>query len=682
MNINAANSNGKVNPGHLKKTAYLYIRQSTLRQVFENTESTQRQYGLRQRAIVLGWQSEQIEVIDCDQGQSGASTGEREGFQRLVAEVGLGKAGIVMGLEVSRLARNCADWHRLLEICALSGTLILDEDGLYDPAHFNDRLLLGLKGTMSEAELHVLRTRLRGGVLSKAQRGELKMPLPVGLAYDPAQRVVLDPDKQVQSTLRYFFETFRRTGAAWATVQAFGKEGLKFPRRGPAGYGALIWQPLRHTTALATLHNPRYAGAFCFGRSRSWKDGQGRWRFANLPRDQWQILIKDLHPGYISWAEFEENQKRLQHNRQARAIERQRGPAREGPALLQGLVICGKCGRAMSLRYHLRGGRLSPDYICQKQYIERCRPVCQNVPGSVVDEALSALILQSVSPLALEVALNVQEQLQKRLAESDRLRRQYLERAQYEAEQARIRYMCVDPTNRFVADTLEALWNDKLRQLEQARQDYEKQRQGDQQMVTQQQKTQILALAEDFPRLWKDPATSDRDRKRMARLILEDVTLNRDHTLIIAKVRFKGGTTKILSLSTPPRIWELRKTKPEIIAEIDRLLEQCTDSEIAAKLNEKGWRSSTNQSFSPWTILRLRRSYKLPPRAERLRAKGLLSAKQIAPLIGSKPHLVDYWREQGLLKGSRVNDKNEYLYKPPGMAAIQQIKQRTRLKDS
>ncbi|MBV8415101.1 MAG: recombinase family protein [Verrucomicrobia bacterium] len=682
MNINAANSNGKVNPGHLKKTAYLYIRQSTLRQVFENTESTQRQYGLRQRAIVLGWQSEQIEVIDCDQGQSGASTGEREGFQRLVAEVGLGKAGIVMGLEVSRLARNCADWHRLLEICALSGTLILDEDGLYDPAHFNDRLLLGLKGTMSEAELHVLRTRLRGGVLSKAQRGELKMPLPVGLAYDPAQRVVLDPDKQVQSTLRYFFETFRRTGAAWATVQAFGEEGLKFPRRGPAGYGALVWQTLRHTTALATLHNPRYAGAFCFGRSRSWKDGQGRWRFANLPRDQWQILIKDLHPGYISWAEYEENQKRLQHNRQARAIERQRGPAREGPALLQGLVICGKCGRAMSLRYHLRGGRLSPDYICQKQYIERCRPVCQNVPGSVVDEALSALILQSVSPLALEVALNVQEQLQKRLAESDRLRRQYLERAQYEAEQARIRYMCVDPTNRFVADTLEALWNDRLRQLEQARQDYEKQREGDQQMVTQQQKTQILALAEDFPRLWKDPATSDRDRKRMARLILEDVTLNRDHTLIIAKVRFKGGTTKILSLSTPPRIWELRKTKPEIIAEIDRLLEQCTDSEIAAKLNEKGWRSSTNQSFSPWTILRLRRSYKLPPRAERLRAKGLLSAKEIAPLIGSKPHLVDYWREQGLLKGSRVNDKNEYLYKPPGMAAIQQIKQRTRLKDS
>jgi DNA invertase Pin-like site-specific DNA recombinase len=211
MSVTALNSNSKITPGHLKKRAYLYIRQSTLRQVFENTESTQRQYALRQRAIVLGWPAEHIEIIDCDQGQSGASTAEREGFQKLVTEVGLGNAGIVMGLEVSRLARNCADWHRLLEICALSGTLILDEDGLYDPCHFNDRLLLGLKGTMSEAELHVLKARLRGGILSKAQRGELKMPLPVGLVYDPAQRVVLDPDKQLQSTLRHFFETFRRT---------------------------------------------------------------------------------------------------------------------------------------------------------------------------------------------------------------------------------------------------------------------------------------------------------------------------------------------------------------------------------------------------------------------------------------------------------------------------------------
>ena len=682
MNTKALNCNGKVTAGHLKKTAYLYIRQSTLRQVFENTESTQRQYALRQRAVALGWPAERIEIIDCDQGQSGASTAEREGFQKLVAEVGLGKAGIVMGLEVSRLARNCADWHCLLEICALSGTLILDEDGLYDPAHFNDRLLLGLKGTMSEAELHVLKARLRGGILSKAQRGELKMPLPVGLLYDPVQRIVLDPDKQVQNTLRHFFETFRRTGAGWATVQAFAKEGLKFPRHGQAGSGQLIWEPLRHSKALDTLHNPRYAGAFCFGKSRTWKDPQGRWHCVNLPREQWAILIKDAHPGYISWEEFEENQKRLLHNQQARAIERQSGPPREGPALLQGLVICGKCGRRMTLRYHQRGGRLSPDYLCQKQSVEECRPVCQNVPGGTVDDALSALIVDSISPLALEVALNVQQQLQERLADADRLRRQAVERAEYEAEQARIRFMRVDPNNRLVADTLEAIWNDKLRQLEQARQEYEKQRQNAQRTISQEQKAQILALAEDFPRLWRDPATSDRDRKRMARLILEDVTLKRDQTLITVQVRFKGGATKVLSLPMPPTVGQLRKTKAEIVGEIDRLLERCTDSEIAAELNKKGWRSSANQPFSRWIIYQLRTGHKLASRTERLRAKGLLSTREIAALVGTKPLLVDYWRQQGLLEGIRLNDKNEYVYQRPDANAIQQIRQRTRSKNT
>src|SRR5271166_6436603 len=264
MSIDALNSHSKITPGHLKKTAYLYIRQSTLRQVFENTESTQRQYALRQRAIVLGWPAEHIEIIDCDQGQSGASTAEREGFQKLVTEVGLGKAGIVMGLEVSRLARNNSDWHRLLEICALTGTLILDEDGLYDPSQFNDRLLLGLKGTISEAELYVLRARLRGGILSKAQRGELKTPVPVGLVHDPQDRVVLDPDRQVQDALRALFATYERTGSACATVKYFREQGLFFPRRLRHGVrkGQLVWATLVHSRVLQVLHNPRYASAF------------------------------------------------------------------------------------------------------------------------------------------------------------------------------------------------------------------------------------------------------------------------------------------------------------------------------------------------------------------------------------------------------------------------------------
>lgn len=321
------NAESKVTPQHLQRVAYLYIRQSSLRQVLENTESTQRQYALRRRAMVLGWPEKQIVVIDHDQGQSGASSAEREGFQRLVAEVGLGKAGIVMGLEVSRLARNCADWHRLLEICALSHTLILDEDGLYDPAHYNDRLLLGLKGTMSEAELHVLKARLVGGLLNKAQRAELKIPLPIGLVYDEDQQVLLDPDQQVQHCLRTFFVSFERTGSAWATVQYYHRESLKFPRRARAGSGEVAWQQLSYRIALDTLHNPRYAGAFCFGRTRTWKDGAGKIHSQELPREQWRFLKKEIHPGYISWEQYLVNQQRLLANHQGHGQKEARATA-------------------------------------------------------------------------------------------------------------------------------------------------------------------------------------------------------------------------------------------------------------------------------------------------------------------------------------------------------------------
>jgi len=329
---------------HLKRNAYLYVRQSSLRQVFENTDSTERQYALRQRAVALGWPLEQIIVIDSDQGLSGASMEGRDGFPRLVADVGMGRAGIVMGLEVSRLARSSSDWHRLLEICALSDTLILDEDGIYDPAHFNDRLLLGLKGTMSEAELHVLRARLRGGILSKARRGELWSPLPIGFSY-ANERVVLDPDRQVQETVHDFFHAFRRTGSATATVKAFRSQRLKFPRLARSGPAKdeLIWDELEHSRALQVLHNPRYACAFFFGRSRRRKHG-GPGSFVRLPREEWIALIPNAHPGYISWDEFEENQRRLHENAQAHGAERKKGPPREGVALLQGLVICGVCG--------------------------------------------------------------------------------------------------------------------------------------------------------------------------------------------------------------------------------------------------------------------------------------------------------------------------------------------------
>ncbi len=360
----------KVNAGRLKRNAYLYVRQSTIRQVFENT-STKRQYALRQQAVALGWQTEQIIVIDSDLGQSGASAVDREGFQQLVAEVGLGKAGIVLGLEVSRLARNTTDWHRLLEICALTDTLILDEDGVYDPAHFNDRLLLGLKGTMSEAELHIIKARLQGGILNKARRGELQCSLPVGFVYNALNQPVIDPDKQVQESIRFFFETFQRAGSAVATLKAFRKQGLLFPRRLKKGprKGDLLWAELTHSRTLQVLHNPRYAGAFVYGRTRIRKQANGRDTFLKCAKEQW-ILIPGMHAGYISWEQYEEHQRRLRENAQAHGHDRRESPPREGAALLQGLVLCGICGHRMSVRYHNRGTRPVPDYVCQKDGIE------------------------------------------------------------------------------------------------------------------------------------------------------------------------------------------------------------------------------------------------------------------------------------------------------------------------
>jgi DNA invertase Pin-like site-specific DNA recombinase len=321
-----ADAHQKVKPTHLKRSAYLYIRQSTLRQVLENTESTKRQYALRQHAVALGWQQDQIIVIDSDLGQSGASAADREGFQRLVTEVSLGRAGIVLGLEVSRLARNSMDWHRLLEICALADTLILDEDGVYDPAHFNDRLLLGLKGTMSEAELHVLRARLQGGILNKATRGELFMRAPIGFAYDAAGRLRLDPDQQIQQTIRMLFETFQRTGSAMATVREFRRSGVLFPRRihsGP-GKGDVIWGKLEHSHVLRVLHNPRYAGVFVYGRSRVRKNLDGDCKVQHLPREEWHTFIPESHPAYISWDDHERNLKRLRESAQAIGFDRRR----------------------------------------------------------------------------------------------------------------------------------------------------------------------------------------------------------------------------------------------------------------------------------------------------------------------------------------------------------------------
>jgi DNA invertase Pin-like site-specific DNA recombinase len=357
----------KVTAGHLSRQALLYVRQSSLKQVIHNTESAIRQYDLRGKAITLGWNQDQITVIDIDQGHSGASAADREGFQHLVAEVSLGRAGIVLGLECSRLARNSADWHQLLELCAMTGTLICDEDGLYDPRNFNDRLLLGMKGQLSEAELHFIRARLRGGVLSKARRGELITPLPVGLVYDAAGHVILDPDATIHGALAHLFAAFEATGSATAVVKAFSAAGLTFPCRHQKGprKGELDWRPLQHHMVLRVLHNPRYAGAFTYGRHRHQiRPGGTQATTALLPRDQWISFIPGAHPGYITLDQYDANLAKLAANAAAHGRDRASGPPREGPALLQGIIICGRCGTRMTVRYHRRRGTSWPTYLC------------------------------------------------------------------------------------------------------------------------------------------------------------------------------------------------------------------------------------------------------------------------------------------------------------------------------
>jgi len=656
----------KVTAAQLGKPALLYVRQSTLKQVIHNAESAHRQYDLRGRAIALGWTDDQITVIDIDQGHSGASAADREGFQHLVAEVSLGRAGIVLGLECSRLARNSADWHQLLELCAMTGTLICDEDGLYDPRQFNDRLLLGMKGQMSEAELHFIKARLRGGVLSKARRGELIQPLPVGLAYDAAGHVVLDPDQAVQHALRHLFDTFTATGSATACVKSFRMANLLFPWRHLKGphKGELDWKPLMHHTVLRVLHNPRYAGAFTYGRYRHHKLPSGKWSSTLLPREEWISFIPNTHPGYITLEQFEANRARLAANAAAHGRDRAGGPPREGPALLQGIIICGRCGKRMTVRYNHRRGHALPVYVCQRDGIENAERICASIIGADLDQRIGQLLLQTLSPLAVEAALTVSAELQQRSAEADRIRAAHVERARYQADLARRRYMAVDPANRLVADSLEADWNTALRKLNEAQETYDKARQ-DPGQLTDAQRARIGQLVTDLPAIWNDPNTPARERKRIARLLLTDVTVHRDHTTLTAHVRFPAGQHTTLSIPAPKPVGEQRKTPAKVVAAVNELLDQHTSGEIADILNQRGIGSGTGESFRRNIIDNIIHTYRLRSRRHRLRDAGMLTPTEMATQFGVQPQTIKAWHRAGIVSGLRYNDKGETLYHPP-----------------
>ena len=608
------NTSNKVTAEHLRRLAYLYIRQSTLRQVHENRESTARQYDLKRRAQALGWVADQIIVIDEDMGLSGATATNRNGFQHLVAEVGLGRVGVVMGLEVSRLARSSTDWHRLLEICALADTLILDEDGIYDPSHFNDRLLLGLKGTMSEAELHLLRARLIGGQLNKARRGELWMKPPIGFAHDSSGHVIFDPDQQVQRAVRLLFETFRRTGSAMRVVHHFKTEGLLWPRRITSGVhaGELLFGSLEHSRVLGILHNPRYTGTFVYGRTRQRKVAiGGQLRYRRLKREEWSVFLPNMYPGYISWEEFESNQAKLLANANGYGEDRRKSPPREGSALLQGLVICGVCGLRMTVRYHTDHGHPIPDYVCQRRGIQTAEPLCQRLPGAQIDQAVTELVLKAVNPSSLDVALEVFEELRTRKAEIDRLRRTQVERAREEAELAQRQYLLARPENRLVVDHLERQWNEKLTSLTQAEEEYARMSKSQPSALTDADRNRIHALASDLPRVWNDPRTPARDRKRMLRLLIEDVTLVKNQNIQI-HIRWKAGATTSMERPLPLSAPDLVRTPAEIVELVRVLATEQTDAQIARTLNARCFRTGRKHSFTRLIVRHIRNAYGVP----------------------------------------------------------------------
>jgi len=650
----------KIRSDHLDRLAFIYVRQSTLAQVLQHTASTARQYDLVQRAMDLGWPRERIVVIDQDQGQSGASTVGRDGFQVIVSEVGLGRAGAVLCLEASRLARSCSDWYRLIEICALSDTLVVDEEGVYDPRQYNDRLLLGFKGTMSEAELHWLRSRLLGGKLDKAHKGQLRFRLPTGLIYDPADQVILDPDEQVQAAIRLVFDLFDESGSALLVVKHFTDQQLVFPTRHWGGIrnGELSWGPLRHGRILDILHNPAYAGAYVYGKTKTrtyslpGEPPRIKGRTRQVQREDWPVRLLDTHPAYITWEQFLRNQQRLDDNRTFRP-EECRGAVREGTALLQGIVLCGLCGRRMSVRY--QNG--IPHYVCAQAHSQFASKTCQFTRGDGVDAAVARIFLEAMQPAQLQVSLATLEQVEARAQQIDRQWRLRLERARYEAELAQRRFFTVEPENRLVARNLERDWNEKLAEIERLEREYAALPKLTAHLASPEERQRILALAQDLPTIWHSPLTAHTERKQLVRFLIKDVTLTKHKTSIHIGVRWQTEALTMLDISHPKRVFDAKRTDSAVVNRVRELAPTHPDYQIAEILNQEKFTPGMGETFSESKVNWIRYAYDIPtgcPQAPGAcpsgqRGDGRYSARAAAELLNVNVSTIADWCKSGRL---------------------------------
>jgi DNA invertase Pin-like site-specific DNA recombinase len=644
---------------HLQRKAYVYVRQSTIAQVERNVESRERQYELVDRAVELGWRAPDVVVVDSDLGRSGRSTDGRDGFQGLVAEVGLGRVGIVLGIEVSRLARNNAAWYQLLDLCALTDTLIADSDGVYHPALHNDRLVLGLKGTMSEAELHVLRARLRGGSLHKAAKGELRLPLPAGLEYDEAGRVRITPDEAVADAIATVFSYFDQLSSARQVMLRLLDEDRKLPRRA-TGDRQVRWVTASYKAIHDVLTSPVLAGAYAYGRKRVERrvvDGQVRERVRRTPREEWHVCIEDHHPGYITFERYLANQQRLRANWRPPRGEGG-GAAREGRALLQGLIRCGRCGRRMQVGYS--GKTLVPNYSCVRGNQLYGTGRCQSVGGRRIERVVLDAVFQALQPAGIEATLraiehaNGDHQARVRSAELE------LERAQIHAERARRQFDACEPENRLVARTLEREWEQRLtdvRSAERALADVAAKRPDP---LTEEEIAWCRGAGADLRKVFDAPTTNDRERKQLLRAILTDVVVTVDrageqHTAQL-RVVWEGGQVTKHTVQLPKTGSHTRCTSQDTIALVRELAQRYPDRQIAAILSRQGRRTGAGNPFTAHRVAGLRAHHKIPTCPVRPAGDdgGVVTIAKAASELGVSTATVHRWLREGFVVGEQI----------------------------
>jgi DNA invertase Pin-like site-specific DNA recombinase len=659
------NKSELIQPTHLARKAIIYIRQSSPHQMLSNQESLRLQYALEQRAQSLGWKSEDIEIIDADLGITGSSAQQREGYKEILAQVALGQVGIILSYEVQRLSRNCSDWYPLLDICAYQNCLIADSDGIYDPGSPNGRLLLGLKGQLSELELHTIRTRMTAGLLNKAERGELALPLPVGLVRDATGRVLKDPNQEVRDRINLVFSTFLQLRSASKVLRYFNEHELSLPRRDR--FGDIIWKRPRIAAILAILKNPAYAGAFVYGRSRTLRDPMtGKVHTKRLPMEQWKICINDKYPAYISWETFKKIQAMLKDNYAEYDRNKTRGVPRQGTALLHGLLYCGECGHKMLVQY--KGGTY---YLCNALRQQHGVPVCQNIPGDPVDAVVVEAFFQALSAVELDAythAMASQTVTDERAAHAYQ---QQIERLRYEAALAQRQFNRVDPDNRLVAAELEAQWEAALRALKKAEVTYTQYQQDRPAPLALPAALQaaFTAIGQKLPEIWERDVLTQPQKKALLRCLIEKVVIHRAvrdqvHTRIV----WQGGETTTLDI--PIAVGSLADLSTNV-EEMERIILELSregklDEEIAAHLTALGHRSPMQPDFvlpSTVQIIRLKHGqFQVRSQSHPRSVPGCLTLPQVAKALDIDPRWIYDRIYNGSIQVTKDAEAGLYLF--------------------